>query len=484
MKIWVDFINTPQVSFILPFIEDLSAEGHEFILTARNSGNTVELLKLHGLRFEVIGKDAGQCMRSKILHFPLRILELWWYMRKHKPDVAFCQSSFYLPVVASLLRVPSIYTNDNEYAKGNFVAFIFAKRVILPEVLKEEAFTSKRYLRRKLSFYPGVKEAIYLSQNHRDPNHFLLNRKEQEETNRNRNNSVSTRELVQASELNSEDQIEKYSEGKDGGISNSSTKISSPEELKSGINPGQDSETTSHKMINIPPDRKIYKRTESRTDRYSGKSSEQNSEIDVHRIVNNNSGHNIYKETEPKASNSHETSSEKKLRCDSDQSSYGIIFFRPEPFSAQYYKGPKYFLDGVLINLADKHELIVLPRDRQQAEHYNDQRFGKVKVADRPVILDEIVQKCMLFIGAGGSMTRELAVLGVPVISVYQDSMLKVDHYLMEKGLINLNPQITTNEILNILNQKRLSVDHRELMKEGAKSYNLIKSLIKSKGHG
>ena len=41
---------------------------------------------------------------------------------------------------------------------------------------------------------------------------------------------------------------------------------------------------------------------------------------------------------------------------------------------------------------------------------------------------------CDLFIGAGGTMTREAAVLGIPTISVYQDTLLDVDNYLIQKG--------------------------------------------------
>jgi hypothetical protein len=37
-------------------------------------------------------------------------------------------------------------------------------------------------------------------------------------------------------------------------------------------------------------------------------------------------------------------------------------------------------------------------------------------------------------IGAGGTMNREAAVLGVPTISCYPENLLGVDRYLIKKG--------------------------------------------------
>nr|MBI1231309.1 DUF354 domain-containing protein [Cytophagales bacterium] len=45
MRIWIDFINSPQVSFFEPLVDELTKEGHEFILTCRDSANTVQLIK-------------------------------------------------------------------------------------------------------------------------------------------------------------------------------------------------------------------------------------------------------------------------------------------------------------------------------------------------------------------------------------------------------------------------------------------------------
>lgn len=56
MKIWIDFINTPQVSFWVPFIREFKKDKHEVILTYRDSGNTIALLEQNDLDYTVIGK--------------------------------------------------------------------------------------------------------------------------------------------------------------------------------------------------------------------------------------------------------------------------------------------------------------------------------------------------------------------------------------------------------------------------------------------
>lgn len=332
MKIWIDFINTPQVSFWVPFIKEWEKENHEIVLTCRNSGNTVALLNLNGLKFRVIGKSAGKGKWQKAILFSKRLLNLYAFIRKNKPDISASQSSFYQPVVSWMLGIPGLYTNDNEHAKGNWFGFRFAKKVILPVAFQNEDFTRREPLKSKVLFYPSVKEAIYLSQQN---GWFLTN----------------------------------------GTVKN-------------------------------------------------------------------------------------------------------VIYFRPEPWSAQYYRGPLNFFDDTLLKLAAMYKIVILPRDKNQADHFKQQKFSKLSVAEKPLTLKEIVGNCKLFIGAGGSMTRELAVLGIPVVSIYQEEALKVDDYLAERGRMIINPKISYEEILAILKKNQTGQKDLSVLEEGIESYKTIKNLI------
>jgi predicted glycosyltransferase len=332
MRIWIDFINTPQVSFFVPFIREFRNAGHEIVLTCRDSGNTIDL------SYTVIGDRVGKGMLQKLMFFPKRLIALYSFIRKVKPQAAASQSSFYQPIVAWLLNIPCLYTNDNEHAKGNIFGFLFATRVILPFTLKNEEFTKNWPLRNKLEFYPSVKEAIYLSQQS---------------------------ELL-----------------------------------------------------------------------------------------------NLLSSTKNK------------------------VYFRPEPWSAQYYKGPLNFFDDILLRIAADYKVVVLPRDKVQADHYRQSKFSSLAVADKPLSLYNIVEDCILFIGAGGSMTRELAILEIPVISIYQAELLSVDRYLVEKGLMKVAPGITYEEIKDTIIKGSADNKSRAALNEGKESFSIIKNLITNLNNG
>jgi hypothetical protein len=338
MIIWIDFINTPQVSFFVPFIKEFKNSGHEILLTCRDSGNTVELLIQNELAFHIVGKKVGKGIIQKLLFFTVRLFSLYFFIRKHKPDIAANQSSFYQPIVAKLFNIPCLYTNDNEYAKGNLFGFLFATKVVLPVALQYEGFTKRWPLKSKLSFYPSVKEAIYLSQQ---------------------------------------------------------------QELLTLV-------------------------------------------------------------------------SEKKNK----------IYFRPEPWSAQYYNGPLNFFDDTLIKLSNEFDVIVLPRDKNQADHFTQDKFSTLAVVCKPINLQKIIGDCLLFIGAGGSMTREMAVMEIPVISIYQAEMLCVDKYLVNKGLMKISPHITYEEIKVVIYSGSVLKRGWAILKEGQESFSLIKNLIYDLKHG
>ena len=327
MRIWIDFINTPQVSFFVPFIAEFKRRGYTVILTCRDSANTVDILRLHRLPFKVIGRRAGKGRLEKALIFPWRTFALWRYVRHEKPDLAIGQSSFYMPLVAKLLGIPSIYTNDNEYASGNLFGFVFASRVLLPELLQKEMSRQKWPMIHKTKFYPGIKEAIYLSQN----------------------------------------------------------------------------------PVPMP--------------------------LQAHKSK---------------------------------------IYFRPEPVNAEYYHAASNASDQLLSKLARRFQVVVLPRDAKQAHHYNGLNLENLKVLRKPISLSQIVADCLLFIGAGGSMNRELAVLGVPVISVYGDQPLKVDEYLVRSGRMRLDQDISIDLVERLIKRHQTGRTNDPVIEDGIKSYHLI----------
>lgn len=154
------------------------------------------------------------------------------------------------------------------------------------------------------------------------------------------------------------------------------------------------------------------------------------------------------------------------------------IYYRPEPYFAQYYKGKTNVLDEALVDLKHDFEIVVLPRDDNQRQHFRDEKFSGIRVCQKPMTFDEIAADCSLFIGAGGTMTREMAVIGVPTISIYQDELLDVDRFLISEGLMMHNPNLNATQIREIINHSQVRESSTSLLNKGKEAYNQIKTCL------
>lgn len=155
MKVWFDLSNSPHINLFYDLIRDLEDCGHEVIVTCRPLANTVDLLNQKGMKFTIVGRHYGKKFHKKLLGYPIRVLQLRNFLKSRSLDLAVSQSSFHSPLVAALLGVPSIYTNDNEHALGNLPSFIFANKIFIPENLELGKTSWYNALKAKISHYPG-----------------------------------------------------------------------------------------------------------------------------------------------------------------------------------------------------------------------------------------------------------------------------------------------------------------------------------------
>lgn len=330
VRIWIDISNSPHVRFFEHMIQELKND-HEVIVSARALSNTLDLLEMEHIAYRVVGRHYGASVFGKSLGLAARTFQLYGAMRRTRPDVAVSHSSYYLPLAARLLGVPSLYLNDNEHFAGNRFAFRAATRVMVPEHFSAPNIDHGSARSRAFIRYPGIKEGVYLWQ---------LSRSKR---------------------------------------------------------------TGTESVLGRPR-----------------------------------------------------------------------VFMRPEPWSAEYYHGGTDFLDSLLREMSEWADIVVLPRDRRQALHYAELGIPHVKVMDEPVTLETLRFQCDLFVGAGGTMTREAAVLGLPAISVYRSELLGVDRFLMELGLVYHCPRLQANEAREILTRQPRVVSHHDLMKKGKDAYRLI----------
>ncbi|MFM1755953.1 MAG: hypothetical protein RL621_877 [Bacteroidota bacterium] len=337
MKIWFDISNSPQVLLFKDMMDDLRQQGHEILVTSRPLANTIELLDSEKIPHTIVGKHYGKKLTSKLLGYPIRVYRLFQFLRREKVDLSVSQSSFHAPVVATLLGVKSIYTNDNEHAIGNIPAFLFAKTILLPQNFKIESAILSRLISKKIIHYPGVKEGIYLWR---------------------------------------KSFVKQY--GSIGYVQKSTN-----------------------------------------------------------------------------------------------------IYIRPEPSTAQYYKGGENFLDDFILQSKGQYKITILPRNEEQRRHYGSEKFKGINIPKTILSFDQIVKDCSLFIGAGGSMTREMALVGIPTLSVYQDKLLSVDHDLIAQQLLVYKPHFTHKDVQELLMQQQYPKNM--FMRYGEEAYHLFLSTINKK---
>jgi hypothetical protein len=151
-----------------------------------------------------------------------------------------------------------------------------------------------------------------------------------------------------------------------------------------------------------------------------------------------------------------------------------VIFIRPEPWMAQYYRGKKNFMDSLLMGLKDEFKVVLLPRGEIQEKYYRQNKFLGILIPNKSVMLGEIIEKCDLFIGAGGTMTREAAVLGIPTISTYQDKLLDVDKFLIKKGAMIHKTDLDSEFVKKYLESMSKREPDISLLRKGKEAYELI----------
>lgn len=332
MNIWIDISNAPHVNFFKDFIKEWQIN-HNIIVTTRPLSNTIDLLETHNIKYIVIGSHYGKNKITKIIGFFKRCGKLYKFLKSRKINIAISQSSFYSPYVAYRLKIPCIYTNDNEHAKGNYFGFFLAKYILLPEALSN--WVKYRFFKSKVTFYPGVKEGIYIQ--------------------------------------------------------------------------------------------------------------------------------NIQKIVLPKKPYT--------------------IYFRTEPWHSQYHKYKSNTFNKMLTKLAMDNNIVILPRDKNQSQYFDIlSNIDNILIATSVNKVETCINNCDIFIGAGGSMTREFALAGIPTISIYRGTQLKVDKYLIDNGILihesNLN-LIDNNYIKSVFNSHSTRIKSVEKMqKKGRLARNIFSNLI------
>jgi predicted glycosyltransferase len=115
-------------------------------------------------------------------------------------------------------------------------------------------------------------------------------------------------------------------------------------------------------------------------------------------------------------------------------------------------------------------------RDLSQLQHYTQTKFSGINVPEKPLPFEDVASTCKLFIGAGGSMTREMAIIGIPTISVYQGELLEVDKFLITEKLMVYEPKLKLANVEDLMVCDGDEKVNMKLIEKGKVAYKLFKT--------
>jgi len=114
------------------------------------------------------------------------------------------------------------------------------------------------------------------------------------------------------------------------------------------------------------------------------------------------------------------------------------ILIRAEESQAAYISNKKNVVNHIIDEIAKKfsnHNIVILGRYSSQINWFKKEFGNKVIVIDRVVDGNGLLQFVDVFIGSGGTMTAEAALLGIPTIS-YDAVPNHIEKYLVRNGLV------------------------------------------------
>jgi predicted glycosyltransferase len=147
-----------------PLIGILRERGDAVEITARDYAQTLQLLELHGLEAEVIGRHGGRSRLRKARQMTSRLGALGRWAKGRGFDVALAHGSHELTMTARRLGIPSSTTFDYEWAwLQHQLGCRAATKVVVPESIPPERLETYGARPPKLLQYPGLKEEYYLA---------------------------------------------------------------------------------------------------------------------------------------------------------------------------------------------------------------------------------------------------------------------------------------------------------------------------------
>jgi predicted glycosyltransferase len=157
-RVWIDIDNSPQVQYLLPFRAAFERLGAEVLVTARDYGMTLDLLREAGIEFRAFGSHFGRGRLRKGLGLARRSAQLLPVVARWRPEL-LVSSSRSSALVASALRLPAYVLCDYEHVDLGAYRLL-GSTILHPDVIDAEAFRRKGFDDGRLLPFGGLKEDL------------------------------------------------------------------------------------------------------------------------------------------------------------------------------------------------------------------------------------------------------------------------------------------------------------------------------------
>ncbi len=121
-----------------------------------------------------------------------------------------------------------------------------------------------------------------------------------------------------------------------------------------------------------------------------------------------------------------------------DRGSGPVVVVRTPPSRALYHRFENPLFAQVLDRMDSEAgaQFVVLPRHPEQRDQIAARELASVTMPAAPVESRSLLYESDLVIGAGGTMTREAALIGIPTLSAYAGERPAVDAWLERSGAL------------------------------------------------
>lgn len=128
-----------------------------------------------------------------------------------------------------------------------------------------------------------------------------------------------------------------------------------------------------------------------------------------------------------------------------------LVLMRPPAHDALYHRFQNKLFDEALALLLGREnvQVVLLPRNEAQRATYSARTNDRLIVPATPLDGANLIAASDLVISAGGTINREAAALGVPVVSMYAGQWAAVDQELVKEGRLE---RLSTADDLRKLN--------------------------------